>query len=170
MSMHSYFFDRTPYFSRLLQHPPTAAAEVTGSEAYPDLNGRVLFYPTAVGVLVSAQFFGLPAERSDCSADIFAFHIHSGTSCTGSAEDPFADALTHYSPDDCEHPGHAGDLPPLFGNQGYAFAQFLTDRFTVPEIVGRAVIVHRGHDDFTTQPAGNSGEKIACGIIEAVHS
>ena len=39
-------------------------------------------------------------------------------------------------------------------------------RFTVEEIVGKTVIIHSNADDFTTQPSGNSGEKIACGIIK----
>ena len=116
---------------------------------------------------MSAQVFGLPAPASDCDKRIFAFHIHEGGSCTGNADDPFADALTHYDPEDCEHPGHAGDLLPLWGNGGYAFLQFLTDRFTVDEVIGRTVIVHEEPDDFTTQPAGRAGKKIACGVIEA---
>ena len=50
---------------------------------------------------------------------------------------------------------------------GYAFSAFLTDRFTVKEIVGRTVIMHSSPDDFTSQPSGNAGEKIACGEIVA---
>jgi Cu-Zn family superoxide dismutase len=57
-------------------------------------------------------------------------------------------------------------MPPLFGNQGYAFLMFLTDRFTAREIIGKTVIIHDKPDDFTTQPAGNSGNKIACGVIQ----
>ena len=85
----------------------------------------------------------------------------------GTPVDPFSDALTHYNPDTCAHPQHAGDLPPLFGNNGYAFSMFLTNRFSVSEIIGRTVILHSAPDDFTSQPAGNSGVKIACGVIVA---
>ena len=73
--------------------------------------------------------------------------------------------MTHYNPNQCAHPYHAGDLPPLFGSNGYAFEAFLTDRFTVSEVIGRTVIIHSKPDDFSTQPSGNSGEKIACGEI-----
>jgi len=100
-----------------------------------------------------------------CSAPVFGFHIHGGSSCSGNRTDPFAAAGEHYNPRGCEHPFHAGDMPPLFGNNGYAFQIFLTDRFSVNEIIGKTVIIHSGPDDFASQPGGNSGERIACGQI-----
>lgn len=81
---------------------------------------------------------------------------------------PFADVMTHYDPNGCGHLYHAGDLLPLFGNDGLAFCAFLTNRFPVDEVIGRTVIVHDHPDDFTTQPSGNSGTKIACGVIRRV--
>jgi len=77
--------------------------------------------------------------------------------------DPFSDVMSHYNPNGCEHPYNDGDLPPLFGNGGYALCAFLTDRFSVNDVIGRTVIIHDQPDDFTTQPSGNSGTKIACG-------
>lgn len=100
-----------------------------------------------------------------CSNPIFGFHIHSGSQCSGNMEDPFAEALEHYNSNGCMHPYHAGDMPPLFGNNGYAYQIFLTDRFTVNEIIGKTVIIHSGPDDFVTQPGGNAGGRIACGQI-----
>ena len=157
--------DRISYFASLLQKMPTASAAVFGGPAYPDITGRINFYQTKFGVLVSAQVFGLPRGETNCRKRIFALHIHDGSSCTGTAEDAFADAGTHYNLDGCRHPDHAGDLLPLWGNDGYAFSTFLTDRFSVGEVLGKTVIIHAGSDDFTTQPAGNAGQKIACGII-----
>ena len=84
-------------------------------------------------------------------------------------DEPFADAMSHYDSDDCGHPYHAGDLPPLFGNGETALSVFLTNRFSVDEVIGRAVIIHDRPDDFTTQPSGNSGTKIACGVIRRVN-
>ncbi len=72
---------------------------------------------------------------------------------------------THYNPGGCEHPRHAGDLPPLFGNDGAAVSLFLTSRFSVEDVIGKTVIIHDSPDDFTTGPSGNAGEKIACGVI-----
>lgn len=141
---------------------------VKGSQEYPDLYGMVSFYQAASGVLVMVQVHGLPQGSGNCPTNIFGFHIHEGNACTGNEEDPFADAGGHYNPRGCPHPAHAGDLPPLFGNRGYAFMTVFTDRFSVDEVIGRTVIIHAAPDDFTTQPAGNSGARIACGRITAM--
>lgn len=145
-----------------------AVAFINGSEKYPRLRGRVLFYQLRQGVIIRADVINLPNSGEFCRNPVFAFHIHSGSACTGNSEDPFADVSTHYNPYDCPHPYHAGDLPPLFGANGRALSVCLSDRFTVREIIGKTVIIHSHHDDFTTQPSGNAGEKIACGVITAV--
>lgn len=155
-------------FPTLMRQKPQAEAEIRGSADYPDISGKVNFFQTGKGVFVVTQVSGMPTHEEPCRSPVFGYHIHSGKSCTGNKTDPFADALTHYNPKSCAHPHHAGDMPPLFGNNGYAFSVFLTDRFTVEEIIGRTVIIHSMPDDFTTQPAGNSGMKIACGVIRAV--
>lgn len=142
-----------------------ASAEIRGSAKYPNLHGRVKLVQMTNGVLLTAEVEGLPYDAGKCSNGIFAFHIHSGGSCTGNGEDPFADTDGHYNPNNCPHPYHAGDLPPLFGNKGYAYMSVFTDRFTVKEIVGRTVVIHASYDDFSSQPAGNAGAKIACGVI-----
>ena len=144
---------------------PDAVAIINGSKAYPHIHGIVRFYTVKSGVMVRAEVWGLPQGEGECGFPVFGFHIHSGGSCSGNKEDLFADALGHYNPQSCPHPAHAGDLPPLFGVGGRAVSVFLTNRFNVREVIGKAVIIHSSPDDFTTQPAGNSGTKIACGII-----
>lgn len=151
---------------KLADQPPAAAANVSGSAGYPDIKGTVSFYPVSGGVIVAADMTGLPTEEGPCGGRVLGFHIHGGNACTGTAEEPFADADGHYNPHGCPHPRHAGDMPPLFSCGGRAWLAFYTDRFRVPEIVGRTVIVHAGPDDFTTQPSGNAGPMIACGVIE----
>lgn len=149
----------------LLDSQPQARASIRGDKAHRGLHGAVRFYETPTGVLVAAELFGLPQSRG--THPVFGFHIHEGDSCTGEGGDPFAAAGGHYNPDDTPHPAHAGDLPPLFASDGYAFSVFFTNRFSIDEIIGRTVIVHGMPDDFTTQPSGNAGAKIACGVIKA---
>lgn len=136
-------------------------AHISGGEKAPDLTGIVKFYLADGGVLVVAEIDRLPQTPTG----IFAFHIHEGTACTGT---DFADSKGHYNPDNRPHPMHAGDLPPLFSVGGRAFLAVLTGRFKLSEVVGRTVIIHDNPDDFTTQPSGNSGTKIGCGVIRAV--
>lgn len=153
-----------------IRQRPSAIARLSGSSQYPGLHGTVRFYQTNRGVIVAARIFGLPEPEGACCHPVFAFHIHSGACCTGNESYPFADAGSHYNPDNCPHPHHAGDLPPLFGSRGQALSVFLTDRFCVKDIIGRTVIIHSGPDDFTSQPAGNAGAKIACGEIRCCSS
>lgn len=153
------------YLLSVLRRKPQAAAKLMGSENFPVLSGTAWFYQTNEGVIICAEISGLPVSEHPCQERIFGFHIHEGTSCEGNMEDSFADVMSHYNPGGCEHPHHAGDLPPLFGNNGFALSLFLTNRFTVDEVIGRTIIIHDHPDDFTTQPSGNSGTKIACGVI-----
>lgn len=146
---------------------PMAQAYMHGSADYPSVNGLVTFYQQGAGTLVAAQFTGLPSGQG-CASRVFGFHIHEKGACTGTAQAPFSDAGGHYNPGGCEHPQHAGDMPPLFGNNGSAWQAFSTNRFTVNDVLGLSVIVHAQPDDFTTQPAGNAGARIACGIIQPI--
>ena len=107
-------------------------------------------------------------QVASCGQRIFGFHIHEGTRCSGTSVDHFADAGSHYNPSNCPHPMHAGDLPPLFVNNGRAWVATITPQFTVSDVIGHTVIVHSDPDDFHTRPSGNSGEKIACGMIKRV--
>ncbi len=140
---------------------PNAIAIIRGSVAYPHLQGQVRFYQRQNCVLIEANVQGLPANETG----FFGFHIHAGEACTGA---DFADTGSHYNPDETPHPIHAGDLPPLLSCHGGAYLAVATGRFHVAEIIGRTVVIHDGADDFTTQPAGNAGTKIACGVIRKV--
>lgn len=146
----------------VLSKRPNAVAIINGTREDSAITGRVLFHQMRDGVLVRAEIVGLPEGDGECKSPVFAFHIHSDSSCRDAMG---KNAQGHYDPDDCPHPYHAGDLPPLFGANGKAFNMFLTNRFKVTEVIGKTVIIHGGVDDFTTQPSGNAGEKIACGAI-----
>lgn len=156
---------RNTNYENILRSRPQAWAILRGSELYPELIGNTRFYRVPQGTLVVTEVHGLPDRGRYCESPVFACHIHEGGSCTGNSDDPFANSRMHYNPYGCAHPYHAGDMPPLFGVEGHAFSAFLTDRFTVEEIIGKTVIIHSAPDDFMTQPSGNSGAKIACGEI-----
>ena len=125
------------------------------------LRGTVKFYSVPGGALVAAEVTGLPEK----DAEFLALHIHEGQSCGG---ETFADSQGHYNPDNTAHPEHAGDLPPLLNMGGRAFLAVETDRFFVEDVIDHTAVLHRRPDDFRTQPAGDSGEKIACGVIHWV--
>lgn len=148
-----------------LENSSEAKAYIKGGKDYPQINGMVNFKELQNGVMVTAQINGLPKSKDGCRGRFFGFHIHEGTSCSGNEEDEFADAKMHYNLTGCDHPFHAGDLPPLIENNGYAYMHVLIDKFKIKDIIGKVVIIHDMPDDFTTQPSGNSGTKIACGKI-----
>lgn len=150
---------------QLVKDNPAAIAWVSGLSSEPQLNGSVRFYETPYrGILIEAEIFGLPNIRMVGSSDFYAMHIHEFGDCA----QPLNMTGNHYNPMNTMHPSHAGDLVPLLGNQGYAYLVFYDKRFTIDDIIGRSVIIHRNPDDFATQPSGNSGEKIACGVIRRV--
>ncbi len=138
-----------------------ARADVRGGAMAPGLRGIVEFYPHPDGTLVTAQIWGLPATETG----FFALHIHDGRSCGGA---DFADAGSHFNPGKTAHPMHAGDLPPLLSANSNAYLSVLTGRFRVEDVLGKTVVIHSHPDDFRSQPAGNPGEKIACGSIKNV--
>lgn len=160
--MHYEITPRIAFMQFLTYERPAATAWVTGNREYPKISGLVKFYQTSYGgVLVEAEFFGLPNIDEPNSSDFYAMHIHEFGNCRGN----FDSAGEHYNPGNMPHPMHAGDMPPLLANQGYAWTAFYDKRFTLEEIIGKSVILHSSSDDFRSQPAGNSGTRIACGEI-----
>ncbi len=153
------------YIDTLAKSRPDARCFLRGDKTHPDLAGKALFFQTKEGVLLQVEVIGLPAKPGRCDGGVFGFHIHAGDKCAGTPADPFAGAMGHYNPYACKHPEHAGDLPPLFEAKGRVFMVFLTDRFTVRDVIGKTMIIHARPDDFTTQPSGNAGARIACGVI-----
>ena len=147
-------YKRVPDFTASLFKQASARASLRGNEKYPEIRGVAKFYQTSFGVIVSVALSGLPEKSA------LGFHIHGGADCKNPG--------SHYNPANTLHPYHAGDLPPVFSAGGYAFYVVLTNRFTVSEIVGKTVVLHGLPDDFTTQPSGNSGKRIACGVVDRI--
>ena len=146
---------------RIISRRPAAFARIKGGREVPILSGTVRFFQLPAGILVEVEVSGLPNN----SSGFYGFHIHTGGSCGGT---DFSAAGGHFDPGHQPHPRHGGDLPPLLSYGGRAYMAVMTDRFSIPDILGRTVIVHAMPDDFRTQPAGDSGMRIGCGTIRRV--
>lgn len=153
----------SPIFIQTLSSPrPAAIAKIQGDTISP-VRGYAAFYNTYTnGIIVQVEVMHLPDTDAPNQSTFFGMHIHEVGDCTP----PFAKTGMHYNPTDQAHPFHGGDFPPLLSNHGYAWMAFYDARFTIPDIIGRSLIIHQNRDDFTTQPSGDSGTKIACGVIE----
>ncbi|MDO6354022.1 superoxide dismutase family protein [Caloramator sp. CAR-1] len=155
------------FFSSMIYD--VAYAKIKGSRIYPSIKGLVIFYQTDDGVLVYVNVEGLPNYKSDPNnvspIGPHGFHIHEFGNCSEDA-DSFMTAGGHYNPTNQPHGNHAGDFPVLFSNDGKAFMVFYTNKFKVRDIIGKSVIIHENPDDYRSQPAGNSGKRIACGVIK----
>lgn len=132
--------------------------------------GSVSFVETGGAVEVRADVRNLRPGGE------FGFHVHEKGDC--SAPD-FTSAGGHFNPGGKPHAHfgkperHAGDLPSLRSDaEGNATYSFVTPLLTVRpgpnSVVGKAVVIHANPDDYTSQPAGNSGPRIACGLIREV--
>jgi Cu-Zn family superoxide dismutase len=153
----------------------SALAERDGERAMANLSptmgstakGSVSFESTDGGLHVVAHVSGL-------TPGAHGFHLHEKGDCSApdasSAGDHFnPDGNPHGSPDALPSERHVGDLGNLqAGADGLAhYDAVLPDLTLVGEhgVIGRAVVVHAGPDDFTTQPSGDAGARVACGIV-----
>ena len=144
------------------QYNYKAMAIVKGSPEAPMLHGTVWFAETSMGVQVDAKIYDLPPNETG----FYGFHLHEAGSCM---PPDFASAKGHYNPQGYPHPMHAGDFPMLLATDSMdAYLSFVTTRFSLSDVIGRSVVIHMQRDDYTSQPAGDSGARIGCGVIQAV--
>ncbi len=137
-----------------------AMALIIGASDMPRLSGTVWLTDSPAGVCVEANVRGLPPNETG----FYAFHLHERSSCL---PPDFTSAKGHYNPSGAPHPQHAGDFPMLMATkQGEAWLSFVTTRFTVSEVIGRAVVIHANRDDYTSQSSGDAGARIGCGVIQ----
>lgn len=129
--------------------------------------GTLRFVQVGDMVRVSGEIRGLKPGAEH------GFHIHEKGDC--SSGDGMS-AGGHFNPGAQPHghfghgTHHSGDLPSLRADaNGVAMVNFESRTFSVgsgsADIVGRGLIVHRDPDDYTTQPTGNSGPRLACAVI-----
>lgn len=154
---------------------PMAIAYVKGSPSSPNIKGVVAFRKVIGGTMVYVNISGLPSYKpaKDGRPPIgpHGFHIHEFGNCDiGSFEEPFKAAGGHWNPTNQPHGNHAGDFPVLFSNNGKAMMYFFTNKFDPSDVIGKSIIVHENPDDYRSQPAGNAGKRLACGVIKCLYS
>ena len=145
---------------------PSASAVVRPASG-TQVHGSVKF--TQIGKRVR-----IDAEIAALSPGPHGFHLHEKGDCSA------ADGMStggHFNPHGKKHGGpdsperHAGDMGNLKADEyGKAALSLMVDGISVGKgadgVIGRAVIVHAGPDDLRTDPTGNSGGRIACGVVE----
>ncbi len=158
----------------LLALSPTLATAQSAKAAIKDAQGKDVgsadLTQTPHGVLVKLSIKGLPAGEK-------AFHVHA----VGKCEPPFNSAGGHFNPGNKKHGilvaegAHAGDMPNLHvPASGELQTEVLNHLITLekgkPNSVfdtdGSALIIHAGTDDYTTDPTGNAGDRLACGLVQ----
>lgn len=147
-----------------------AVANIIGGPLAAQIKGIVLFRDVTGGSQVCVSVNGLPPYKPGRGGQPpvgpHGFHIHEFGNCEqGDPRDPFKAAGGHWNPNKQPHGNHAGDFPVLFSNNGIARMTFFTDKFKVKDVIGKSVIIHMNPDDYRSQPAGNSGKRLACGVI-----
>jgi Cu-Zn family superoxide dismutase len=153
----------------------SAYAIIMAGPDYPSIKGLVTFADTPGGVFVCVDVAGLPPYKPAAGdkqpIGPFGFHIHEKGNCEiGDPAKPFEGSGEHWNPTNQPHGNHAGDFPVLIPSSGRAIMSFITGKFIVNDILGRSVVIHENPDDYRTQPAGNSGKRIACGTIKPWNS
>jgi Cu-Zn family superoxide dismutase len=144
-------------------------ARATLKDAQGKEVGQVQLVQATNGVLLRMSLKGAPAGER-------AFHIHA----VGKCEPPFASAGPHFNPAGHKHGleakegSHAGDMPNLHVPAGGDLViEIVNPMVTLAkgqpnslfDADGSALVIHAGVDDYKTDPAGNAGDRIVCGVI-----
>jgi Cu-Zn family superoxide dismutase len=155
--------------------PPVGSAENPAKGARAELQspagvvGTIVFRETAEGLAVDGSITGL-------TPGAHGFHVHDKGECTPPT---FDSAGPHFNPTSAPHAAptadahHFGDLGNVDADEaGKAEVHAVIDELSLDEgaqgsVLGRAIVVHAKADDMQTQPGGDAGDRIACGVIVA---
>ncbi|MBD3314950.1 MAG: superoxide dismutase family protein [Chitinivibrionales bacterium] len=150
--------------SRAAIMPSRAVARLEPVEE-SGVEGNIEFVKVGEGIRIEGEIRNL-------SPGGHGFHVHEYGDCSGAGA---ANAGGHYNPYDMPHAGpdsnrrHVGDLGNITADTaGIARIDRIDPMISFEgpsSVVGRALVVHRKEDDFTTQPSGAAGARLACGVI-----
>lgn len=151
----------------------TMAASTTvtlqGGPDDTDFAGTLSITPEGTGVRIMADVAGVDKDGKH------GIHVHENGMCehhpAGADAKPFSTAGGHFNPTNTEHacpptdPRHAGDLGNIEVSGGKGHLELSVANLTMDQLNGKAIILHAGEDDCKTQPTGNSGDRLACGVV-----
>ena len=151
--------------------PPVTASTLLTPTMGNTAGGQITFTPEDGAARLRGMLTGLAPDS------VHGFHVHETGDC--SAPDA-SSAGAHFNPDGQAHgnaltdaPHHAGDIPNVTADaQGNATVDVVIRNVGVAsgdtrDVVGKALVLHEKADDYTTQPSGDSGARIACGVISS---
>jgi superoxide dismutase, Cu-Zn family len=145
----------------------TATAALVAAANSP-IKGNLRLTASETGVSIEGEITGLPAGEH-------GFHVHEKGECT---PPDFKTAGEHLNPNRADHGGaststhHLGDIPNIVADaSGHAAISANISGATLRDggtgdLIGKAFIVHAKADDYVTQPSGNAGDRIACGVVK----
>jgi len=169
--------------SSFLKTHPVAIAGATISDSAGRTIGTARLWQEAAGLVhVDVDVTCTGVSCTPLAPGDHGIHFHSVGSCVSASSPVFSSAGGHFNPLGKQHglsnPAgpHAGDAPNLvIASDGRGHASFTTDRISLTtgatdvfDADGTAVVIHAGPDDQTSQPAGNSGARVACGVLKTV--
>jgi superoxide dismutase, Cu-Zn family len=166
----------------LTTHPVAVAGATLADSAGRNIGTARLWQEASGLVHVDVDITCAGVSCTPLAPGEHGIHFHSVGSCVSASSPVFSSAGGHFNPLGKQHGlsnaagPHAGDAPNLvIGADGRGTARFTTDRITLtagPTSVfdadGTSIVIHAGPDDQTSQPAGNSGARVACGVLKTV--
>jgi Cu-Zn family superoxide dismutase len=148
---------------------PRATAVLQGAPTDTDFKGTVTFIQEGNGVRIVADLAGVDTDGKH------GFHVHQTGECVhGEGDKHFTSAGGHFNPGNANHacppeePRHAGDLGNIEVTRGVGHLEETSTLLSLSgpnSVVGKAIILHAKADDCKTQPTGDAGDRLACGVV-----